>query len=158
MIIKELSNDNMSDKEIKSLVRKLCLPFFSEINEESIETKVLETVITPMYEMQFAIGVDFDNGLITSDKGVSIIGKKLPTEEYDEVVFPITSSICLFLLGNENKDVYKNNTLFELSEAGKKHVISNVVLDAYKKIYSNHKFSVAEKKYIKEIVKERLDK
>ena len=155
-VIKELVNINISDKEIKSLVRMFCLPFFQEINENSKETKILEGILTPMYQMQFAVGVDFGNKLITSDKGASIIGKEFPTDEYDEVIFPITSNICLFLVGNENKDVYPDNTLFELTEAGKKHVTTNVILDAYERIYSNHRFSVQEKKFIKEIAAERI--
>ncbi|WP_288885364.1 DUF4238 domain-containing protein [uncultured Eubacterium sp.] len=153
--IKECVNDNVSDKEITSIVRKLCLPFFQEINENTQEAKILEEILTPMYNMQFAVGVDFDNQLITSDKGISVIAKEFPTDEYNEVIFPITSSICLFLFGNDHKDMYKDNILFELSENGKKHVISSVVLDAYKKIYSNHRFNVSEKKYIKEIANER---
>lgn len=156
--IKEMVNGSVSDKEVKSVVRKFCLPFFQEINENSQETKVLERILAPMYNMQFAIGVDFSNQLITSDKGASIIGKEFPTDEYDEVIFPITSSICLFMVGNENKDVYQDNKLFELSEAGRNHVTTNVVLDAYKKIYSNHRFSVQEKKFIKEIATERITK
>lgn len=154
--IKELVNDSVSDKEVKSAVRKLCLPFFQEIKEDSQETKILEGILAPMYQMQFAVGIDFDNQLITSDKGASIIGKEFPTDEYDEVIFPITSAICLILLGNENKDVYQDNTLFELTEAGKKHITSNVVLDAYKRIYSNHRFSIDEKRFIKEIATERI--
>lgn len=154
--IKELVNDSVSDKEVKSAVRKLCLPFFQEIKEESQETKILEGILAPMYQMQFAVGIDFDNQLITSDKGASIIGKEFPTDEYDEVIFPITSSICLILVGNENKDVYQDNTLFELTEDGKKYITTNVVLDAYKRIYSNHRFSADEKKFIKKIAIERI--
>lgn len=153
--IKELVDFNVSDKEIKSVVRKLCLPFFQEIKEDSKETKILEGILAPMYKMQFAVGIDFDNQVITSDKGASIIGKEFPTDEYDEVIFPITSSICLFLVGNDNKDIHQDNTLFELSDAGKKHITTNVVLDAYKRIYSNHRFSVQEKKFIKDIARER---
>jgi len=153
--IKELVDFNVSDKEIKSVVRKLCLPFFQEIKEDSKETKILEGILAPMYKMQFAVGIDFDNQIITSDKGASIIGKEFPTDEYDEVIFPITSSICLFLVGNDNKDIHQDNTLFELSDAGKKHITTNVVLDAYKRIYSNHRFSVQEKKFIKDIARER---
>ena len=108
-----------------------------------------------MYKMKFAVGIDLDNKIITSDKGVSVMVDKFPTDKYDEVIFPITSSICLFLVGNENKDVYQDNTLFKLSEDGKKHITVNVVLDAYKSIYSNHRFSVQEKKFIKEIVAKR---
>lgn len=154
--IKELVNDSVSDKEVKSAVRKLCLPFFQEIKEDSQETKILEGILAPMYQMQFAVGIDFDNQLITSDKGASIIGNEFQTDEYDEVIFPITSSICLILVGNENKDVYQDNTLFELTEAGKKHITSNVVLDAYKRIYSNHRFSIDEKRFIKKIAIERI--
>ena len=153
--IKELVDFSVSDKEIKSVVRKLCLPFFQEIKEDSKETKILEGILAPMYKMQFAVGIDFDNQIITSDKGASIIGKEFPTDEYDEVIFPITSSICLFLVGNDNKDVHQDNILFELSDAGKKHITTNVVLDAYKRIYSNHRFSVQEKKFIKDIARER---
>lgn len=154
--IRELANEDVSDKEVRSVVRKLCLPFFQEICEKSSETKILEGILTPMYKMQFAVGVDFNNQLITSDKGASIIGREFPTEEYDEVFFPITSSVCLFLVGNDNKDVYLDNSMFELTEDGKKHVITNVVLDAYKKIYSNHRFSISEKKFIKDISRERI--
>ena len=153
--IKELANTDVSDKEIKSVVRKLCLPFFQEINEYSTDTKILEGILAPMYNMQFAVGVDFDSQLVTSDKGASIIGKEFPTDEYDEVIFPITSSICLIMAGNENKGVYQENTLFQLTESGKKHITTNVILDAYKRIYSNHRFSVEEKKFIKEIAAER---
>ena len=152
--IKETMNMNLSGKEIKSLARTLCLPFFQELSENSIEAKILESIITPMLNMEFVVGVDYSNQLITSDKGVSVIAKEFPAKEYDEIIFPITSSICLFLLGNENKDAHKDNTLFELSEAGKMHVSTNVIVDAYKKIYSNHKFSVLEKKYIKQIAAE----
>lgn len=38
----------------------------------------------------------------------------------------------------------------------KKHITTNVVLDAYKRIYSNHRFSVDEKKFIKKIAIERI--
>lgn len=154
--IKDMVNSSVSDKEIKSVARKFCLPFFHEIHENSQETKILELILTPMCNMQFSVGVDFDHKLITSDKGVSIIEKEFPTDEYDEVVFPITPSICLFLVGNEKKDVIKNNTLFELSEAGVKHVTANVIVDAYKKIYSDHRFSVQEKKYINDIIAKRI--
>lgn len=150
-VIKDLSYIGASDKEIKSLVRKLCLPFFQEIKADSEDTKLLEQVLTPMYKMHFAVGVDFDNRLITSDKGASIISEKYPTDEYDEVVFPITSSLCLFLVGNERKDMYRDNSLFVLSEDGKKHITTNVVLDAYQRIYSNHRYSVEEKKFIKDV-------
>lgn len=78
--IKELVNDRLSDKEVKSSVRKLCLPFFQEIKEDLQETKILEGILAPMYQMQFAVGIDFDNQLITSDKGASIIGKEFPAE------------------------------------------------------------------------------
>ena len=155
-VIKNLLNSNTSDKEIKSLARKMCLPFFLLIDENSTETRILEEILKPMYKMQFVVCVDFDNHLITSDKGASIIRKEISTDEYDEIIFPITSSICLLMLGNENKGMYPENTMAELNEEGKKYITTNVVLDAYKKIYSNHRFSVQEKKFIKEIATERV--
>lgn len=77
--------------------------------------------------------------------------------EYDEVIFPITSSICLFLFSDENVLGYKDNVLYKLTEDGKNHITTNVVLDAYKKNYSNHRFSVPEKRVIKEAAAMRIN-
>lgn len=154
--VRQIYSENVPDKEIKSFIRKYCLPFFIEIKEDAPETRILAAIMNPMYTMNFAVGVDYNDQLITSDKGVTIISSEgFPTEEYEEVIFPITSSICLFLFGKDNKDKHSDNSLFELSDAGKKHVMANVVLDAYQKVYSNHRFSIEEKRFIKELCMER---
>ena len=149
-VIKEMMSNHASDKEIKSIVRKYCLPFFQEIKTDSCDIKIFERVLTPMLKMHFAVGMDFDNRIITSDKGATIIAKELSVTEYDKVIFPITSSICLFLFSDENVLGYQDNVLYKLTEDGRNHVTTNVVLDAYRKIYSNHRFSVSEKRLIKE--------
>jgi|GEM_PF-316127 len=150
--IREIVDASIPEKEIKSFVRKYCLPFWSELKEDSDEAKILSLVMNPMLNMSMVVGIDTSNSLITSDKGASLIASCFPTNEYDEVVFPITSSLCLIWIGNEKKNAYSNNKLFELSEGDKDYIKQNVVFDAYEKIYSNHRFKQDERKRINKLI------
>ncbi|SDB30247.1 DUF4238 domain-containing protein [Eubacterium oxidoreducens] len=153
--IKGHINSTVSDGTIKNVVRMMSLPFWEKIDPTSKEVQILRMVMEPMCKMRFCVGVDFEKKIITSDKGASVILKDSSADEYAEVIFPITSSICMILLEDENKQQYSNNVLFELTEEEKEYIVENVVLDAYERIYTNHRFSVSEKKYIKEIAKNR---
>jgi hypothetical protein len=145
-----VGNENISEVDINAFVRMYCLPLFSEIKENSKEALVFNSIIKPMFSMNFAIGVDLENKLITSDKTVYIYTPKYPCDEYEEVVFPITSSICLVLLGGDKKEKYKNNILFPIDGKTREYICGCIASTAFKRVYSNHFLSDREIRIIEQ--------
>lgn len=145
---KLLNNDSFADEDINGFVRMYCLPLFSEIHEDSKEAIVFNAIIKPMFSMNMAVGVDFDGKLITSDKTVYIYTKEYPCDEYEEVIFPISASICLILLGGEKKKQYRHNVLFPIDKNARDYICGAIASTAFEKIYSNHLLSKQERRII----------
>lgn len=103
----ETWGDNVSSKQAKNIARKLCLPFFKEIDESSNEAFIINALFEPMKNMSLCVGIDRSKSIITSDKPIYVCGSDFPCEEYDEIIFPVSSELCLF--GNENKAKYRKN-------------------------------------------------
>ncbi|MCR5083368.1 MAG: DUF4238 domain-containing protein [Parasporobacterium sp.] len=138
--------DEIKDFEIKNLARELCIPLFRELKEDSIELKVFNALYSPLTSMEFHIGVDGDCSLITSDKTIFASADGFPCNEYDELYFPITSSICLILLGGKNRNKMKDNTVFLLEEDIRDYINMCIAGNAFNTVYSNHRLSKEEKK------------
>lgn len=105
----ETWGDNVSSKQAKNIARKLCLPFFKEIDESSNEAFIINALFEPMKNMSLCVGIDRSKSIITSDKPIYVCGSDFPCEEYDEIIFPVSSELRLFLFGNENKAKYRKN-------------------------------------------------
>ena len=145
-----INGENVSDVDVNAFVRMFCLPLFTEIAEGSKEAGVFDSIIKPMLSMNLVIGVDIEDKLITSDKPVYIYTKEYPCSEYEEVIFPITSSICLILLGGDKKDEYKHNILFPIEGYTRDYISGCIASTAFKKIYSNHKLNKRERRIIEQ--------
>lgn len=143
-----VGNENISEVDINAFVRMYCLPLFSEIHEDLKEVIVFNAIIKPMFSMNMAVGVDFDGKLITSDKTVYIYTKEYPCDEYEEVIFPISASICLILLGGEKKKQYRHNVLFPIDKNARDYICGAIASTAFEKVYSNHLLSKQERRII----------
>ena len=151
----ETLGEELTNKQAQNIARLFCLPFFKEITESSQETKVFDTLYEPMKSMSFGIGVDVQERIITSDKPVFVYSKEFPCEEYEKIIFPISSQICLFMFGNEDKKMQRKNFLFPIDEGCREEIVKSMSASAFEKVYSNHIFDKKERKYIKEIMKDR---
>ena len=149
---REILGEKINIKQAKNIARQFCLPFFKEIDEDSDDAFIINALFEPMKNMSFGIGVDRHKGIITSDKTVYISAKSFPCDEYDEIVFPISSELCLFLFGNENKRNCRKNFLFPISDEIKEEIIKSMAVSSFGKIYSNHILDKNEKKYINEVI------
>lgn len=148
----ETWGENVSSKQAKNIARKFCLPFFKEIDESSNEAFIINALFEPMKNMSFGVGIDRSKSIITSDKPIYVCAKDFPCEEYDEIIFPITSELCLFLFGNENKAKYRKNFLFPIGDEIKQEIIKSMSASSFGKLYSNHILTKMERKYIKEVI------
>ena len=151
----ETWEEELTKKEAQNIARLFCLPFFKEITEGSKETKLFESLFNPMRNMSFGIGVDVQERIITSDKPVFVYSKEFSCIEYERIIFPISSQICLFMFGNENKKMQRKNFLFPIDDNYREEIIKSISASAFEKVYSNHIFDKKERKYIKEIMKDR---
>ncbi len=144
-----------NDKQLKNIARLFCLPFFKSIKEGDKESLILQQMFKSMDNMTFAVGVDLDNKLITSDKPIYIYSKNRENLEYDMIIFPISSQICLYMMSDKDRKVMRRNILFQINEEHREEIIKSMTSTASKYIYSNHVLNKTEKKYIKEVLKDR---
>lgn len=151
----ETWEEELTNKQAQNIARLFCLPFFKEMTEGNKETMLFDTLFRPMKSMSFGIGVDVQERIITSDKPVFVYSKAFPCKEYERIIFPITSQICLFMFGNEDKKMQRKNFLFPIDEGHREEIIKSMSATAFEKVYSNHIFDKKERKYIKEIMKDR---
>lgn len=151
----ETCEEELTNQQAQNIARLLCLPFFGEITEGNKEAKVFHTLFEPMKNMSFGIGVDVQKRIITSDKPVFVYTEVFPCKEYERIIFPISSQICLFMFGNEDKKMQRKNFLFPIDEEYREEIIKSMSASAFEKVYANRIFNKKERKYIKEIMKDR---
>lgn len=146
------TSDNMLAHDA---ARWYCLPFFSEINEET--GQIIKTLLKPMENMHIGVGVDLQGRIITSDNPVYVETSEWPCDEYNKIIFPISSQLCLFLFGKEEKKMVDENFLFPIGEADREEIIVSLASNAFKKIYLSYKLEEHEKenKYIEEAITNR---
>jgi len=128
--------------------------FFKKFKAGDNDVAVFYALFEPMKNMSFGVGVDPDGRIITSDMVVFIQSAVFPCAEYEKVIFPITSKLCLYMFGgNEKKDVRKN-FLFKINDRHREEILKSISVSAFENIYSSHILDETERKYIKEIIKE----
>ena len=147
--------NNISIMQARNLARVLCLPFFEEFNEDSDDVKIFASLFQPMSNMSFAIGIDKERKIITSDNPVFISKKDIQCSEYDIVIFPISCKLCLFLIGNEKKEKYAKNFLFPITDEIRNKIVKSMADTSYGKIYANHTLDKNELKYINEVTNDK---
>ena len=152
--IESLHND-VSIYTAENIALTSCLPFFTELSEESINAFNLFS--KPMLNMSFNIGVIHGDGeLFTSDNPI-YIHANWPCKEYDKIIFPISSKICLFMYGGKYKGIYRKNALFPINEEILKEIQWSIAYGANNMIFSAKHFNKKQEKEICRIHKLRLE-
>ncbi len=159
LTLKSLMGESISDIQAHNISRLYCLPFFREINQETPEAFLFNMLFEPMLDMSFVVCVDKKGRIITSDKTMYVYATEFPTKEYEKVIFPISSEICLILLGEEEKKEYKrDNFLVPMNESTRKMIVQAISDSAFEKIYANHALDEQELQWVEEVMKSKLHK
>lgn len=117
----------------------------------STDAFIINALFDPMKNMSFGVGIDRSKSIITSDKPIYVYAKGYPCEEYDKIIFPVSSELCLFLFGNENKAKYQKNFLFPIGDENRQEIIKYMVTSSFGKLYSNHILNKLEQNCIREV-------
>ena len=150
---KEVYGDIVTANQARNISREWCTPFFRELSADSPETKLFATFFEPMENMAFGVFADVEGRIVTSDKTVYMHTTKFPCCEYEKIIFPISSKLCLILFGGEEKrELPKKNFLCPMDEEVRKMVFSAVADASFRKIYANHRLDSKELKMIKMIM------
>lgn len=152
----ETLEGELTYKQVQNIARLFCMPFFREMTKENRETMLFNIVLEPMRCMYFGVGVDTQARIITSDKPVFVYSKEFPCKEYDRIIFPISSQICLFMFGSEDKKMQRKNFLFPIDEEYREEIIKSMSASSFEKVYANHVFDKKERRYIKQIMNDRM--
>ncbi len=148
----ETWKNDINSEQAKNLARLVCLPFFKELNEESMEAKLWDTIMGPMFNMSFSVCVDNKASFITSDNPVYLYSKTFPCEEYEKIIFPVSSDLCLILIGGDEKKEYAKNFLFPASKDVRKMIFSAQIDNAHVRVYSSYLFGAKEMTWINEVM------
>lgn len=154
-VSQETWGDQINTEQAKNIARMFCLPFFKEIGVDSKEMVLFNALLEPMKNMSFGVGVDRQARIITSDQPVFICSEEFPCEEYDRIIFPITSELCLFLFGKEYKRYYCKNFLFPIEEGEREEIFKSMTDSSFERIYSNHFLNRKERSYIEDVLLEK---
>ncbi len=148
----DVFKSEINSNQARNLARMVCTPLFQELSEETIEGKLLTEFAKPMTNMSFCVGVDKRGRMITSDKTMYVCAKEFPCKEYEEIIFPISSELCLFLIGGEEKSkLERKNFLIPIDDELHKTVICAIANAAFEKLYSNYLFDEQELQWINAI-------
>ena len=147
---------NIGKHNAENLALSYCLPFFEEIHEDDMNA--FSVFVKPFCSMSFDVGVvEGDKSIFTSDNPVYVEAPIWPCEEYRKVIFPITSKICLFMYGQEEKKYHKRNGLFPIVPEVLEEILWSVSLRADRMIVSGTNFTEQEMEIIRKARKDRIE-
>jgi hypothetical protein len=134
-----------------------CLPLFSELKPE--DKNVFNVFLKPLLSMSTAIGVDENGTMFTSDDPVYCYSSQrenvLQIEEYEKIVFPLTSNLVLLMFGGEMAKEYDRNRLFPLDYEAQEDIKLSIAYSAENRVFSKTKLLSSD---IELINKARKDK
>ena len=142
---RDIGKDKLNNNQLKNMARLYSLPFFKNEDGDAIFMQLIE----PMNNMSFAIGVDYENKIITSDKTACIYCLKSSHIEYEKIIFPISSELCLYMFGGDEKKNIGRNFLFKIENQHREEILKSLSEAAINELYSNHIFDKAEENIIK---------
>ncbi len=156
--IKENWPVKVTDNQARNIAIEVCLPFFKEVKEGDKEAILFDNICRPLCTMSFGVGVDYEGRIITSDKAIYCYAGDFPCEEYEYVIFPISSNICLFMYGGCIKKNFRKNFLFQIEEEDREEIIKCISSSANNTIYASHELNDIDKGYIREVLEDKKEK
>lgn len=156
-VVKELANGQLTDNQIRALAVSQCLPLFSELKPE--DKNVFTVFLKPLLTMSTAIGVDENGTMFTSDDPVYCYSSQreniLQIEEYEKIVFPLTSNLVLLMFGGEMAKEYDRNRLFPLDYEAQEDIKLSIAYSAENRVFSKTKLFSSDIELIKKARKDR---
>lgn len=142
---REYFSPKYGTSESENMALAYCMPFFEKIDEN---TKTAFNVFAkPLFNMKIEIGILEEDGvLITSDSPVYVESSDCYSDEYRKVIFPLSSKICLFFYGAEEKDNHKHNSLISITPNLYDEIVEAVA-------YRCNRFVVSERRINKKMIR-----
>lgn len=141
--VRDLSNGMLTDNQIWAVAVSQCLPLFSDLKPE--EKNVFNVFLQPLLTMSTAIGVDENGTMFTSDDPVYCYSSQrenvLQIEEYEKIVFPLTSNLVLLMFGGEMAKEYDKNRLFPLDDEAREDIKLSIAYSARERVFSKTELS-----------------
>lgn len=138
---KEIFQEKANKVWTKNIARIACLPFWEEEDIGENWYGFYEKFVEPMMSMHIGIGADASGKLITSDNPVCIFSDRIISEEYKEIIFPISSKLCLYMVGGEEKKRCGKNFLFFINEKNREKICDRIKIKAKQYLYSGYELS-----------------
>lgn len=158
-VAKDFGRTNFAEKigkaKAENLALAFCLPFFEKLTDET--PTAMRFLLEPMSNMYMEVGVITDKiGLFTSDNPVFIHCKHWPCEEYDKIIFPISSKLCLFMYGGEEKSGHKSNGLFIIDQATVDEIYWSIAYRAEQRLFSAERILGETRKRVNRAYTQRM--
>lgn len=149
-IAESITKDEFPIRLKKNVPRVLALDgCLSLPNKNSIvPTSVLSMYYCSFEKMSIAVGVDYSDSIITSDDPVYAYSPTKNHDKAEEIIFPLTSKLVIYLYGGQMKSQVRKNSLFHIDASELKRIQGNIAYSANEWIYSKRPLNEAEKQII----------
>lgn len=131
----------MSENTARNSALLTCVPFDNIFNVRS--DTVFDKLSDSLMNMSFLIGVANDDKLFTSDNPVYWHGNS-DTSKINEVIFPLTSNIVLFLYPREIIPIGYRNKAIHLTDENISSVNERIILFAREWLYSKREIKTKQ--------------
>ena len=156
-VVKELADGQLTENQIQAVAVSQCLPLFNELKPE--DKNVFNVFLKPLLTMSTAIGVDENGTMFTSDDPVYCYSSQrenmLQIEEYEKIVFPLTSNLVLLMFGGEMAKEYDRNRLFPLDYEAQEDIKLSIAYSAENRVFSKTKLLSSDIELIKKARKDK---
>ena len=156
-VVKELADGQLTENQIQAVAVSQCLPLFNELKPE--DKNVFNVFLKPLLTMSTAIGVDENGTMFTSDDPVYCYSSQrenmLQVEEYEKIVFPLTSNLVLLMFGGEMAKEYDRNRLFPLDYEAQEDIKLSIAYSAENRVFSKAKLLSSDIELIKKARKDK---
>ena len=121
-----------------------------------VTTSSLNEYCNAFEKMTIVVGVDDSDSIITSDDPVYAYSPTQSHDNAEEIIFPLTSKLVIYLFGGQMKSQVRKNSLLHIDAPELKRIQNNIAYSANEWIYSKRPLSKEEKQTVDEAHADRL--
>lgn len=120
----------------------------SPTKDSIVSTSIVNEYYHTFEKMSIAVGVDDSDSIITSDDPVYAYSPTQSHDNVEEIIFPLTSKLVIYLYGGQMKSQVRKNFLFPIDASELERIHNNIAYSANEWIYSKRPLSKEEKQIV----------
>lgn len=148
--VEALTENKFPTKMKKNVARVFAIDgcLSSPTKNSIVTTSILSEYCNAFDKLTIVVGVDDSDSIITSDDPVYAYSPTQTHDNVEEIIFPLTSKLVIYLYGGQMKSQVRKNSLLHIDASELKRVQGNIAYSANEWVYSKRPLSEEEKQIV----------